>query len=151
MFLMILSSRSFMNFQSQGPQICQRFPQKSASKNDAPKANNNKYKNRGENAQEKVIDAPFIPPKGKSIAHKNFEAGEAHFLLLHVETGVDFCGIIQLSSQIFCITPPSSTTNTPKIITTIEDLFNKHVNPLEGAIWSQHTNNAYGILLQTFG
>ena len=41
------------------------------------------------------------PPKGKSIAHYNLKAKRVVFVSLDVETGGEYCGIIQLSAELF--------------------------------------------------
>ena len=41
------------------------------------------------------------PPKGKSIAHYDLKANRMVFVSLDVETGGEYCGIIQLSAELF--------------------------------------------------
>ncbi len=113
--------------------------------NDAITANNNGYKNGGGHRNKKGKDSSSSAPKEKSIAHNHLKTREAMFLSFDVETGKNLCGIIPFSYQNFNITPPATTSDTPKIMTTDEDLFNKYVTLLEDGIWSQHAINVDGI------
>mmetsp|Transcript_2671 Transcript_2671/g.5720 ORF Transcript_2671/g.5720 Transcript_2671/m.5720 type:complete len:177 (+) Transcript_2671:166-696(+) len=106
-----------------------QVPPEISLENDAHTANIYNYKNGGKSEQEEGTDASSGTPKGKSIAHKHLEVGKVVFLSFDVETGRDLCGIIQLLCQIFRIALTATTTSTPKMITTDEDLFNKYVKP----------------------
>ena len=106
---------------------------------------NNDMHNDQENGKSYVNNKSNMPLTGKSIARKNFSAGEAVFLSFDVETGGDHCGIVQLLCQIFRIIPGTSSSDPPKIVTTKDDIYNKYVKPPEGAMWSKHAINIHGI------
>ena len=49
------------------------------------------------------------PPRGKSIAHFDLTNNKVVFLSLDLETGGEYCGIIQLSGQLFRQDPDLTT------------------------------------------
>ncbi len=69
------------------------------------------------------------PPKGKSIAHYDLKAKRIVFVSLDVETGGEYCGIIQLSAEIF--------RKTGSTINRVAEAFNQYVRPPDGTIWNE--------------
>ena len=81
-------------------------------------------------------------PKGRSLAHHHLRAGKLVFVSFDLETGGEFCGILQLSAEISRIEllPKtnakgivSSTGDTASNIRRKVETFNSFVNPGEGA------------------
>ena len=79
------------------------------------------------------------PPRGKSIAHWDFENNNIAFLSLDLETGGEYCGIIQLSGQIFC---PDADDPGGFGIVYARETFNEYIKPPEGAIWNEEACRA---------
>jgi len=80
------------------------------------------------------LDALIIP-KGKSIAHNVINNDRAVFCSFVLEHGGEYCGIIQVSAQLFCI---NNFHANPKV-EHISNKFNKYVRPPNSAIWDQNT------------
>eukprot|EP00956_Cyclotella_meneghiniana_P016026 scaffold25077_cov48-Cyclotella_meneghiniana.AAC.2 len=76
------------------------------------------------------------PPSGKSIAHFDLQDGNIVFLSLDLETGGEYwyCGIIQLSGQLF---RQNMADTHHKTYITVEETFNQYVRPPEGAFWNE--------------
>lgn len=79
------------------------------------------------------------PVRGKSIAYWDFENNDIAYLSLDLETGGEYCGIIQLSGQIFC--PDPDDPGGFGIIYATET-FNQYVRPPEGSIWNEEACRA---------
>ena len=70
-------------------------------------------------------------PRGKSIAYHDFANGKIVLLSFDLETGGEYCGIVQFSGQLF--RPNSSLTSFD-----IEpDTFNRYVKPPDGVFWNE--------------
>lgn len=84
-------------------------------------------------------EADLKPPRGKSIAHFDLQAHNIVFLSLDLETGGEYCGIIQLSGQLFQFDPQD-----PRGIDIIyaQTTFNEYVCPPEGAFWNEQACQA---------
>ena len=80
-------------------------------------------------------DTP-MPPKGKSIAHYDLEAKRIVFVSLDVETGGEYCGIIQLSAEIF------RKNNAGPSYNRVVEAFNHYVRPPDGTIWNEEACRA---------
>ena len=74
------------------------------------------------------------PPRGKSIAHFNLTNNKVVFLSLDLETGGEYCGIIQLSGQLFRQDPED---HQKKSFIIVDDTFNEYVAPPDGAFWNE--------------
>ena len=89
-------------------------------------------------------DAPAAPapiPRGRSIAHHHIANKKAVFLSLDVETGGEFCGpsgLLQLSAELFRMEIKHNGWNdVAENMQRVGNVFNKYVNPGEGAIWNE--------------
>ncbi len=76
------------------------------------------------NYDNEIIDDLPIP-KGKSIAHHYFKHNRGIFCSFDIQTGDEFCGVIQVSAQIMCI--PNMNLSTPSI--TKGAVFNEYIQP----------------------
>jgi hypothetical protein len=65
-------------------------------------------------------------PRGKSEAHFDLKDNKIVFLSLDLETGGEYCGIIQLSSQLFRQNPADWQLKT---FIVVEETFNEYVPP----------------------
>jgi hypothetical protein len=76
------------------------------------------------------------PPNGKSIAHFDLKANRIVYVSLDVETGGEYCGIIQLSAELFRKNTANSTYNR------VSEAFNQYVRPPDGTIWNKEACRA---------
>ena len=83
-------------------------------------------------------DAERKPPHEKFIAHFDLQNNTIVFLSLDLETGGEYCGIIQLSGQLFWHDPtePQGTT-----FLTVAETFNEYVRPPDGAFWNEEASS----------
>ena len=58
-----------------------------------------------------TVNEETKPPRGKSIAHFDLTNNKVVFLSLDLETGGEYCGIIQLSGQLFRKNPEDQQKN----------------------------------------
>jgi len=72
-------------------------------------------------------DDDLAIPRGKSIAH-HYMPSKMVYVSFDVETGGEYCGIIQMSANTFRIN-----NNDGKIE---RESFDRYVKPRDGAIWS---------------
>ena len=88
------------------------------------------------------------------MAHHHLRAGKVVFLSFDIETGGEFCGILQLSAEIARIEllptttakgVVSSTGDTASSIRRESGTFNSFVNPGEGAIYGEHAVAIHGL------
>ena len=88
-------------------------------------------------------------PKSRSKAHHYIDNGKAIFLSLDVETGGEYCGVLQLSAEICRMTIlPQGASKTKDKASHIKReplTFNEYVYPGEGAIYSQACTNIHGL------
>ena len=82
-------------------------------------------------------DAKRKPPRGKSIAHFDLHNHKIVFLSLDLETGGEYCGIIQLSGQLFRQNPVDAQGNTFLLVT---ETFNEYVSLPDGAFWNDEAS-----------
>jgi len=75
-------------------------------------------------------------PKGKSIAH-HYMPSKMVYVSFDVETGGEYCGIIQMSANIFRIN-----NNVGEIES---ESFDRYVKPRDGAIWSSSSTDVHGL------
>ena len=93
-------------------------------------------------------DDPTIP-KSRSLAHHEFEANKVVFVSFDIETGGEYCGILQMSAEAeimrLKVTPklmqagknkgkPSNSEDCPENVVRESNTFNKYVKPHEGVI-----------------
>jgi len=79
-------------------------------------------------------------PKGKSIAHHHMHS-DIVYCSFDLETGGEFCGIVQMSAQMFRIRVENG-----KMVGEIEEeTFNEYVKPPDGSIWSTHATDVHGL------
>ncbi len=83
------------------------------------------------------LDDLSIPP-GKLIAHHHIVLSMAVNCSMDIETGGEFYVLIQLSAQIFRLSP----TNEAMIE---QEEFNKYIKPPRGAIWDQQAVDIHGM------
>ena len=70
-------------------------------------------------------------PRSKSIAHHDIANNNIVYLSLDLETGGEYCGIIQLSGQLF---RPNPADISGSDFIDVEDTFNSYVRPPDGVI-----------------
>ena len=96
-------------------------------------------------------DEPSLPvPKGRNPhCHHLLGRGKCVFLSLDVETGGEYCGILQLSAEICHLTIQtsgrSSSKDTAAAIQRDANTFNAYVRPADGAIYSEACTNIHGL------
>ena len=64
---------------------------------------------------------------------------KAVFLSLDLETGREYCGVVQLSVEAFRIVAGTNE------VSREASCFNKYVKPPDGAVWSQHATDVHGL------
>ena len=95
-------------------------------------------------------------PKNTSIIHHILAKNKLVFISFDIETGGEYCGIIQLSAQIIRMTCNNvdgtdgdwlfKQSNNKSFTTTRGPTFDKFVYPGEKAIWNEHlTTNVHGL------
>ena len=75
-------------------------------------------------------------PKGNSIAH-HYMLSKMVYLSFDVKTGGEYCGIVQMSANIFRIN-----NNVGKIES---ESFDRYVKPHDGAIWSPFSTDVHDL------
>ena len=101
---------------------------------------------------------PFLTPKptitkSRSIAHDHFEGNKLVFVSFDMETGGEFCGILQISAELVRIEVvpkitskgPSPNMDTAKVIKREGSVFNEFVRAEEGAIFNSHATAIHGL------
>lgn len=73
-----------------------------------------------------------IPP-GKSIAHHYITSGDVVYCSFDLETGGEYCGIVQISAELFSPNPADAL---GLDFISNPDTFNSYVQPPEGALWN---------------
>ena len=92
-------------------------------------------------------DEERIPPHGKSIAHFDLHDGNIVFLSLDLETGGEYCGIVQLSGQLF---RQNMADKHHMTFIAVEDTFNEYVRPPDGAFWNEEAcRQSHGLTAQS--
>jgi len=81
---------------------------------------------------DETTEPPCIP-SGKSITHFDLLSNNVVYCSLDVETGGEYCGIIQLSVELFCF----NNEDPDYRVDHIEPTFNEYVRPPDGAIWNE--------------
>ena len=97
-------------------------------------------------------DEPNIP-KGRSIANPEIRDEKIVFVSFDIETGGEYCGILQLSAEISRLELVPKTTakgivatgDTASSIQREPNTFNEYVNPGEGAIYGEHSTALHGL------
>ena len=77
----------------------------------------------------------------KYLIHDYVESGSAIFVSFDIETGGEYCGILQISAE--CFKLDTDVTEYGGI--RFSDTFNSYVKPSESAIWSDHTTKIHGL------
>ena len=92
-------------------------------------------------------DEERIPPRGKSIAHFDLQDGDTVFLSLYLETGGEYCGIVQLFGQLF---RQNMADKHHMTFIAVEDTFNEYVRPPDGAFWNEEAcRQSHGLTAQS--
>ena len=94
----------------------------------------------------------FIP-KGRSIAHHDMARKGTVYISFDIETGGEYCGILQISAEIVRVelSPvatkkgPSPTLDYDSAICRKAPTINRFVKPGEGAIWNENVTTIHGI------
>ena len=73
-------------------------------------------------------------PRNKSIAHWDIVNNRAVFVSLDIETSDTYCGIIQLSAEIFLVLYDEHDPTAEPMICHNNETFNKYINPGENAL-----------------
>ena len=100
--------------------------------------------------------------KTRSLAHHLFVANKVVFVSFDIETGGEYCGILQMSAEIVRleVTPkllekgknkgkPSNSKDYPVNVRRESTTFNKYVKPHEGAIWDIRASAIHGLSRST--
>ena len=98
-------------------------------------------------------DSSCTIPKGRSLAHFDFAQNNVALVSFDIETGGEFCWILQLSAEIFraeikpTITPKGPSPNKDHCVSSTQEAvtFNEYVKPDEGAIWNEHACSVHGL------
>ncbi len=99
---------------------------------DPPSQNNNSSAPPNTN----LDDLPI--PVGKSIAHHHIIQNKAVYCSMDIETGGEFCGLLQLSAQLFRISDKNQAT-------IVLEEFNEYIQPPNSAIWDPPTTAVHGL------
>ena len=104
-----------------------------------------------------IEDDPTIP-KTRSLAHHQFMDHKVVFVSFDIETGGEFCGILQISAEMVRLEVhptiilsgnnkgnPSPNKDFPTNVERISNTFNKYVKPDEGAIWDARASLIHGL------
>lgn len=86
-----------------------------------------------------IEDLPI--PKGRSVAHHYFIDNQAVLCSFDIETGGEFCGIIQISAEIFRANDISGANPTIRKAC----IFNEYVKPHDGALWDPNSTRIHGL------
>ena len=102
-----------------------------------------------------IIQHPEDPtiPKGRSIAHHHIMDNKLVFVSFDIETGGEYCGILQLSAEIVRIKIIQSTSkkgvtigkDSAGTIDRVSSTFNSYVKPPEGAIFADRATAIHGL------
>jgi len=98
--------------------------------------------------EDDLDEREYKPPKGRSIAHHFISSGKAVYISLDMETGGEYCGIIQLSAEMarMEIREGRGVGNDKADATTrIPTKFNEYINPGECAIWDDNVTKIHGL------
>ncbi len=90
-------------------------------------------------AIDNLADLPI--PKGKSLAHHYFDQDKAVLCSFDIETGGEFCEILQISAQILCVTG----INSKNPSTSLGPVFNEYVKPPDDALWDPQCSRLHGL------
>jgi hypothetical protein len=112
------------------------FPDESDPSDSPPSLTTTVMQNANTNEDVNLSHDTPQPPKGKSIAHHDLRANRIVFVSLDVETGGEYCGIIQLSAELFRKNTANSTYNR------VSEAFNQYVRPPDGTIWNEEACHA---------
>jgi hypothetical protein len=85
------------------------------------------------NASHPEDETPPIP-RNKSIAHHDLKAKKVVWCSLDLETGGEYCGIIQLLAEIFRLNPVDPTHSD---YIREPDIFNHYVRPPDSTYWNE--------------
>jgi len=93
-------------------------------------------------------------PKSRSITHDHFEGNKVVFVSFDIETGGEFCGILQILAEfvrtevvpIITSKGPSPNKDTAKAIKREGSVFNEFVRLEEGGIFNSHATTIRGIM-----
>ena len=92
-----------------------------------------------ENVAQGVAHLDQLPiPKNKSIAHNYIVSGNIVYCSFDIQTGGEFCGIVQMSAQKLRISGGNT-------IEVEEETFNAYVKPGDGAIWDERLTSIHGL------
>ena len=87
-------------------------------------------------------------PKVRSISHNMITREKAILISFEIETGGEYCGILQIPDEIFRLElVPGGRKNTKYKSTNIKreaDTFNKYVNPGSGDLWNENCMAIHG-------
>ena len=85
-------------------------------------------------------------PRGKSIAYHHLMSNNAVFVSLDIETRGEYCGIIQLSAEMFLVMYDNSRSEKcqPTVVR-LWDTFNEYVNPGANALWDDAATLVHGL------
>jgi hypothetical protein len=68
------------------------------------------------------------------------------FVSFDIETGGTYCGIVQISAEMFhLVHDPSAQKNTHPTLIRLETTFNEYVNPGASAIWDPACSQIHGL------
>ena len=90
-------------------------------------------------------------PKGRSIAHHDMARKGTAYVSFDIETGGEYCGILQLSAEVVRVElqpvetkkGPSATIDYASLVSREALTFNRFVKPGEGAIWNNNVTSIH--------
>jgi hypothetical protein len=89
-------------------------------------------------------------PRNKSIAHWYYVENDLVFVSFDIETGGTYCGIVQISAEMFrLVHDPSAQQNTPPTLIHLETTFNEYVNHGASAIWDPACSRIHGLTAES--
>ena len=87
--------------------------------------------------------------RNKSIAHWDIFNNRAVFVSLDIETGGTYCGIIQLSAEIFVVLYDEHDLTAEPTICHNNKMFNEYINPGENALLDPQCSSIHGLHAQS--
>ena len=76
-----------------------------------------------------------------SLIHPIVYGGNGLFIYFDLETGGDYCGIVQISAECFTIDPKADKGGGERLSNT----FDAYVKPPNDAVWSKFATNIHGL------
>jgi hypothetical protein len=88
-------------------------------------------------------------PRNKSIAHWPISENRAVIMSLDIKGGGSYCGIVQISAEIFVILYDEHDPTSEPTICHNNETFNEYINPGENALWDPQCTSVHGLHTQS--